>query len=288
MTKRFFQVFLALAVVALMVCGQQAFASDAHNIQLRVVHKANPNNGVQSEFITPPAAGLYNAGQMASVTSDYTIWPCFGGASGCSDTDGGSVEIGVPEYGWLLKANTATNPDQLYDCNASTTADAANNCLETESWYEDFTSDTSDDLTLLAEVTQGTAIIYDSGTVDFGPDALGQAITDYPLTVVFTNSQNFGTWGVSAGPNNGDCSASFNYPSTVAGYPGVYGLTAKKTCVSPVAGTAKIATTIELETAVWTESHSASVCAPAGSNPCWTVKLTEKYKVTLDTTIDFE
>jgi hypothetical protein len=288
MTKRFFQVFLALAVVALMVCGQQAFASDAHNIQLRVVHKANPTDGVQSEFVTPPAANLYAVTQYEAVTSDYTIWPCFGGASGCSDTDGGSVEIGVPEYGWLLTANTATNPDQLYGCDASTTADAANNCAETETWYEDFTSDTSDDLTLIAEVTQGTSIIYDSGTVDFGPNALGATLADYPLTVVFTNSQNFGTQGVAAGPNNGNCDASFNYPSTVNGYPGEYGIAAKKTCVNPVAGTAKIATTIALETAAWTKSTSVSTCAPVGPPPCYTVKLTSKYKVTLDTTIDLE
>lgn len=284
-------VVLTLAIVGLFAFGQQAFAADSHrpNVKIRLAHRGNgleDENGVRSE--TAPAAALYNVVQSFDVTSDYTIWPCFGGAAGCSDTDGGSVEVGVPEYAWLLVANTVTNPDQPFGCNSTTTASAADNCGETETWYEDFTSSTSDDLLGLWEVVQGTSVIYDSGTVDFGPDALGQALTDYPLTVVFTNAQNFGTQGVSAGPNNGNCDPSFNYPSTINGYPGEFGIAAKKTCVNAVSGLATIETTISLESAAWIKSTSAVTCAPAGGPPCYTVKYTAHspaWKETAKTTI---
>jgi hypothetical protein len=268
-------VVLTLAVACLFVCGQQAFAADSHrpNVKIRLAHRGG--QGEMNEVSeTAPAAQIYGVSQSFDVTSNYTIWPCFGGAAGCSDTDGGSVEVGVPEYAWLLVANTATNPDQEFGCNSTTTASAADNCGEAETFYEDFTASTSDDLVVLWEVVQGTAVIYDSGNIDFGPDALGEAVSDYPLTVVFTNAQNFGTQGVSAGPNNGNCFPSFNYPSSVNGFPGQFGITGKKTCVNAVSGLATVETTIEKESAAWILSNSATVCAPAGGPPCYTVKYT--------------
>ena len=140
-----FRIFFALAVVALLVSGQQAFAADAHhpNIKIRLAHS---NSGFQvtdaeSEFLTPPAANLYNVTQYAAVTSGGRFGPVSAAIPAAPTPTAVRSEIGVPEYAWLLTANTATNPDQPFGCAADTsTAQATDWCNETETWYEDFTS----------------------------------------------------------------------------------------------------------------------------------------------------
>lgn len=81
-------------------------------------------------------------------------------------------------------------------------------CDQTETFYEDDTGDSTDDLLYSVVVEQGTSVIADSGTIDFGPNPCGGS----PAVVVFTGDANFGTLGVT-GKNNGNCDADFNYPT---------------------------------------------------------------------------
>jgi hypothetical protein len=57
----------------------------------------------------------------------------------------------------------------------------------------------TDDLLYRVEVVQGTNVIYDSGTIDFGPNPFG-GLTP-PADVIFSGDTNFGTLG-ETGKNN--------------------------------------------------------------------------------------
>jgi len=173
--------------------------------------------------------------------------------------------LGVPEYVWSLS-----------DCNA--TATTTPDCADQETFVEDTTGDMTDEVLFSLEIVQGTKIVYDTGTQDYGPNPFGLTAAEYPVTWINYNPLNLGDMGIATGPNNGNCYGSSNYPEAQASYAGFYTVTAKKTCVPAVSGLATGTATIELATATYTKSTSATTCAPAGVNPCWTVKWVSKYK----------
>jgi hypothetical protein len=250
---------------------------------------------------TAPAANIYGVWQAfagtpaiygLSANSDGSpVWPCFGGGTssnpdcptiGDPAQDNYGVEVGVPNYTWEKSA-----------CNATSTSTAV--CGELETFYEDTTADTTDDLLYSFTAingTSGTAYIADSGTEDFGPDALGAPASAYPITVIFSGPQNFGTMGQS-GANNGNCDPNYQYPipnaisaggSSSAPYP-VYPfvVAAGKTCVAPAGGVVTLSAITELATPKYTavktgEDGFGDACT--ATIPCYKVAFTKKYSAT--------
>jgi hypothetical protein len=223
-------------------------------------------------------AGLY-ATEAAFVATDLPttntdgsdLWPCFGDTSSANPdcpTIGapsvtfptGGVALGAPSYTWSLSA-----------CNGTTNGNVL--CGQTNSWYEDDSGDSTDDLTYEIEVTQGENIIADSGLVDFGPNTFGGLSP--AANVIIYGDQNFGTLG-ETGKNNGNCDADFNYPSPEL--PGVFVIAAGKTCVDPVAGPVKFTATTSVQTATFTTSAKGVT----------TVKYKLKYKVKQTWTITLQ
>jgi hypothetical protein len=242
---RTFQIAVIVLVVAFCF-GQLALAADVpHHWGVRLIkHHGPKGNAIRPDVGAAPAANLYNVtsafvatptGLSGNLADGYDLWPCAGGAAtpgtavqdencfyigstGTADpaSFGGSWVLGSPSYVWYLAADTTDAPFQPFGCAATSSADATNYCGQTNTWYEDWTNDSADNLTYLIEAT-GTAttdIIADSGTVDFGPNSYaGSSPAD--IDVVIYGDQNFGTDGAS-GANNGNCTADYNYPIPAA------------------------------------------------------------------------
>jgi hypothetical protein len=295
MNSRLIQVLASLALVALFIGGQQVLAqSEPQHYRIEVVRPAHPEAtpanpppiknlyGVYQAFVGSP----FTSGDTVTNTDGTEIWPCFGAASpGNTDCPNvgnpaqllppNAAVLGTPSYTWPF-----ANATGVVGCDQSTTTDTTP-CGQTNTWYEDDTLDTTDDLTYLIVATQvqsGKVLtLSDSGTVDFGPNPFGTATG---ANVVIFGDQGFGTIGVATGPNNGECSASFNYPLTAPKNPGVvYGIAARKTCVNPIPGLVTITATTELGRPTYTKSTSTTACAPVAP-PCYLVKYTKKYSVT--------
>src|SRR5271169_2326758 len=100
------------------------------------------------------------------VNADHTdLWPCFGSSSTNPDCPtignpsitfpSGAVALGAPAYVWQLN-NPGSNG---YGCNSDTNGTSTTSylpCGQTETWYEDDTGDSTDDLIYSIVVTQGT------------------------------------------------------------------------------------------------------------------------------------
>ena len=293
--KRVFLIAVLVLVVAFCF-GQFALAANHPQFSAKIVRQGGVHaDGVSSNYtFTYPSTtpGLYGVAQwfgggpIASYaspfnTDGYEIWPCFGGGTVAPNADcltvgdptqplapSGAV-VGVPFYGWPLKFTDGSN-----FCDQTTTADLP--CGQVETWYEDDSLDGTDDLLYLLTALQGTSYVSDSGTYDFGPNFTGGGPGS---VVVISGDQGFGTMG-QTGPNNGNCAADYNYPLLAPSYPGVYEVQANKTCVAPATGAVKFTALTELGTPKYTKSTSATVCAPAGGPPCYTVKWTIKHKAT--------
>jgi hypothetical protein len=303
MTKsRLFQVAASLAIVAFFVCGQLAVAQENHpRFHIKVLPRTNADR-VNPELT--PANNLYAL--QAAFTQGYPtpgangdasdIWPCFGNASGNPDCPtigspsitfpAGGVALGSPAYVWQL-ANPGANG---YGCDSDTNGTSSSAylpCGQTETWYEDDTNDSTDELLYSIEVTQGANVLVDSGTVDFGVNTFGGATP--PADVIIYGDQNFGTWpGAGTGKNTGNCSADFNYPLASPANPGAtYVVEAGKTCKNPVAGAATLSAVTEVGTPTYTKVTTAAGCSPVAP-PCYTVKWTKKYSITQKWTIFFE
>jgi hypothetical protein len=166
---------------------------------------------------------------LPSVTnSDGTdLWPCFGYPPGPNldcPTVGhptvplpfGGIVLGFPSYVWSLQNPPPGSPGSGYGCDAyvnGTTGPSGADykpCGQIATWYEDDTFDSTDDLLQRIIVTQSKTIIYDSGTVDYGPAGPN---VPYPVDVILNTDANFGVWpGTGFGRNNGNCSADQHYP----------------------------------------------------------------------------
>ena len=127
---------------------------------------------------------------------------------------------------------------------------------------------------------QGSTVIADSGTIDFGTNPYG-GLTP-PGDIVIYGDQNFGTEG-ETGENNGNCDPSFAYPLATAANPGtVYGIAANKTCGAAVSGPVTITATTELATPTYvadTKGTGGNGQTCTKTAPCYTVKYTSKFKL---------
>ncbi len=209
MTKcRWFQVLALAAILACVICGQQAQAESPHHLQIRTVNV----NGVHAEKGAKLKAVLEQLssgfGVLPPVDSGGNDeWPCFPGqnANGadCSSIATGGVVIGTPAY-----------TQSFADCDAD--ASGAANCGQFFWFYQDDTGDTTDDLVVSIVVKQGKNYILNTGPFNFGPNPFGST----PGTViVISDDTAFGTLG-QTGPGNGFCAGS------------------TETCSNPVAGPA--------------------------------------------------
>lgn len=312
-----------LAVVALFICGPQAFAETPHHSHMMVVPRAHSD--VNSNATLPPVAGIYAVTQgfvgtpypnWINNTDGYELWPCFGDYNGTATSTenadcptvgsptiglaaGGGV-LGTPSYTWPLTTSTNSDGYTSYGCDGTTNGTQTPYsqgetwdpfliagyyipCGQINTWYEDWTGDSTDEILWTAEVTQGTKVIADTGTQDWGPNAYGDvAVYGQPVDVVFYQDFNFGALG-DTGKNNGNCVPNFGYPipqvsgAPAPGIPTV--IAAGKTCGDPTTGIATVTVTTELGTPTYTLVTSASKCAPT-TPPCYTVKYASKYKIT--------
>ena len=299
--SRLFQIFASLVIVAFVVCGQQVLAEDVHHWHLKLVPHTNAQRDFAVNPETAPANNLYGIeqafAQQAYDSTGADAWPCFGDTASpsadCSTVPNGGVVVGGPAYIWQLNNNTFSGNG--YGCNAftngtSSTGTPYNPCGQTESWYEDDSNDTSatDELLYSIVVTQGSAIIADSGEVDFGPNPYGGFTP--PADVIISGDQNFGyAPGNATGPNNGNCSADFNYPLTTGANPGsVYVVAAGKTCVNPVSGLATLTATTEIGAPKYAKKLGTACTSVGVPSPCYTTTWTKKYSVAQKWTIWLE
>ncbi|MGB9235987.1 MAG: hypothetical protein WCC04_16375 [Terriglobales bacterium] len=253
---RIFQIAVLVLVVAFCF-GQMAVAGNvphnwgvkaipASHARAQAIHSnATMPNNLYAEwqyFVGTPWAAY--SSPTNTDTSD--IWPCFGGGTSANPdcpTIGdptqpfavNGVVVGAPSYTWGLAF-----------CNANTSTSGY--CGQTETWYEDDSTDITDDLTYLITATQvqggSTKYLVDSGTVDFGTNPYG-ALGNPGGTIIIYGDQNLGTYGVATGPNNGNCDANFQYPipgyvsptATPTGIAYPFVIAAGKTCSAPIATT---------------------------------------------------
>jgi hypothetical protein len=304
---RTLQMLASLAMVASFFCGQQVLAQDGKHPRLHRIPVPSQQSHGNARSQATPTPNLYSL--QASFIDDYPViganadgtdlWPCadiFLGVAGSSPdcpTLGnpsvpfplGALVTGFSFYSWPL-ANTQGNGDN-FGCDAllnGTTGPLAaqyNPCGQVFTAYEDDTEDSTDDLLQRVVVTQGTAVIYDSGLVDYGP--AGPTVT-YPVSVVLNYDANFGFWpGDSAGPNNGNCSPNSHYPLASPTNPGaVYVVESGKTCQEPVSGPAKFATFTALATPTYTKVTGMQCTSNGVASPCYTVKWTKNYEIRQD------
>lgn len=285
------------AIVALFICGQRATAqSEPHHYQAAVVQQENLEAAPATN--PPPAKNLYPVYQ-AFVGSPFTsgdtptnsdgteLWPCFGakhpGNPDCPNVGkpaqllppNGTV-LGGPSYTWPF-----ANATGVVGCNQSTTTDTTP-CGQTNTWYEDDTLDTKDDLIYLLVATQvqggKTVTVSHSGTVDLvGPNPFGGATGQ---NVVILGDQGFGTIGVSTGPNNGECTGDVNYPLSTPANPGkTYVIASNTTCKDPTPGLVKLTASTYLATPAYHKQTSKAICGTV-TPPCYTVTYTKKYITT--------
>jgi hypothetical protein len=203
-------VFASLAVVAFLVCGQQALAQEnPHHIQAQ----AMPSTGLPMFAATEPkklqqlSSGF---GVLPALGTDgKDNWPCFGGGAmpDCSSIAAGGAVIGTPAY-----------TQSLTNCNDNTTTVVA--CGQVFWFYEDDTGDNVHHLFASIVVKQGAKYILDTGSVDLGVNTFAAG-----TIIVISDDTAFGTIGNHTGPGNGYCAGS-----TV-------------TCVDPVAGPAVVTVT---------------------------------------------
>jgi hypothetical protein len=259
------------------------------------MHKASPDG---REAPSSEAANLYSLSAVFAFTAynlplnndNTALWPCFGSYDGSANSSenpdcptvgdpktglyAGGMVTGAPAYTWSLSDCTGTSTTSPY-------------CGEVDTFYEDDTVDLTDDELYTVEITQGSNVIYDSGTEDIGPNYFNLTPSEYPIQVIFTSPANFGTQG-ETGENNGNCFPSVNYPLATNSYTGYYQVAANKTCVAPVAGPATVTATTEFGTPVYTADTKGTggagqTCTKTA--PCYTVKWTKKYSISQKFTI---
>ncbi len=300
-------VLAAIALLAASIGIQPAQAQEKHHRTFMV--KNAPQQSVkdkESGHATTPPPNLYAI--QASFTEDYPVigansdgsnlWPCLqhyhgtdGSNTNCPTLGNPSlpfpkigVVLGKPGYAWPL--NNTTGVGNGFGCDAlsnGTTGPFAPQytpCGLVATWFEDATGDSTDDLIYRIVVRQGERVIYDSGTVNFGP--AGPTVT-YPVDVILTSDANFGFWpGANLGPNNGNCSPAFAYPLASPADPGFYIIASGRTCKEPVSGIATVNTSTALGTPQYTKATGAACTSQGAASPCYLVEWDKKYEITQD------
>jgi hypothetical protein len=307
-TLRLFQ-FAVIALIAAVCFGQFALAQQRAHSHMIVVPR--PSSQVRPVTAATPAPGLYPSTQgfhgtpypnWINNSDGWELWPCFAdsGDNGPNydcmylgnplisfPSHGGA--FGLTSYSWPLTTSTNKNGVTSYGCDGTTNGTQVP-YTQGETWdpwaidgfyipcgqimtgYEDWTGDSTDEILWIAEVTQGTNVIADTGIQDWGPNTYGAT----PGDILFYQDFNFGALG-QTGKNNGNCVPNFNYPTSLppSSFPII--TAANKTCVDPVAGLATISVTTEVATATWTCKNS--VCK---------VKYTKRYSLEQKWNINLE
>ena len=276
-----FPTAVLIAVLVLCACGPMAVAKTklvaVQLPQSQVTSNAQPLTADTKPLA--PAPGLYPIVQMFTETpydpslpgngwtnnSDGNeLWPCVGSLSesnpdcptiGDPAISSNGMTIGKPFYIHSLSAcDGTTNGTQVpytWDNGETVFPYSINGyyvpCGQVLNVLQNLTNDLTDDYLVSIVVRQGNSVIANTGTQDFG--VLQLPAGDTAAQVFFYNSQdfNFGALGV-AGPNNGNCVPSLNYPA--ASYPvtSYFSIAAGQTCVDPVAGPATITVRTSLAT----------------------------------------
>jgi hypothetical protein len=241
-------------------------------------------HGGGASYFAPMQAAMTENYPIVGVNADGSdLWPCAGRTSPANgdcptvgnpalDLPDNGLVTGFPGFGWTL-ANDP-NRGNGTGCDALTDGTGPQGipykpCAQIVTYYDDNTNDSTDDLLWRVKATQNGVIIYDSGTLDFGP--AGPTV-NYPVHVLLANDVNYGYWpGASQGPNNGNCSGDLNYPLKAPTFPtgSFYEVESGKTCGEPTAGPIKVMT----ETILATPSYrkvSGNACTSHGvPSPCY-------------------
>jgi len=218
--SRFSQIFIFMAMVAFLVCGQQALAQVNHHLQMQVVsgpHADRAEARSEKKVLEQLASGFGVLPPLDGGGNDE--WPCsstFNNAADCSQIAPGGVVLGSPAYTQSLANCDNSGPTYV-------------SCGQIFWFYEDDTNDNIDDLVVSVVVKQGKNYILDSGPMNHGANPYS------PGTVILSSlDTSFGTVGQS-GPSNGNCAGS------------------TETCVNPVKGVA----TVTITTTVGTSTISS-------------------------------
>jgi len=187
MTKMRIIMFAALAVIVVFgVSGLQAQV--AGNAKLTAVTKV-PTSGVSPDATVPGLiGGELGLGVLPPAdSSGYAYWPCFTGDSDadCSSIPAGGWVSGIPYIDWSKSGCT----NQI--------------CTQLTWWFQDNTTDATDDLVITVTAKQGSKYILNSGALDFGPNPFAGG-----YLVVLTAYEGFGTSecavGTCSNPKPGD------------------------------------------------------------------------------------
>jgi hypothetical protein len=307
-TSHAFQVLALFAATGAAICiaPQPAAAQDPHHprMHMKVVRKDFAENTAAGSASAPRArlyplqAAFTQTYPTVGANSDGTdVWPCTGGSSATGpDPDCPTIgsptvlfpsiatAIGNPAFVWQLKNTPGSGNGQGCDGLINGTGHLGVPylpCGQVETWYEDDSNDSTDDVLYTMTVTQGFRTLASTGTVDFGPNTSGP--TTPPSDVIIYNPINFGFGpgdGPATGPNNGNCTPDFNYPLTAPASPGeVYLVAAGKTCVEPVPGPATITVVTALASPIYTKVTGAACTANAVASPCYTVEWIKKHEI---------
>jgi hypothetical protein len=304
--SRLNQLLAVIATVASCFFVQSAAAQEPHrpHVNMKIMHReradspaARPENAPWPNLY-PLQATFTQTYPTIGANSDGTdIWPCTGGSS-ITGPDPDCPTIGSPTIIFPANATAIGNPAFVWQL--TNTAGSGNGqgcdalingtghlgvpylpCGQVESWYEDDSNDSTDDLLYSMVAMQGSKVIYSTGTVDLGPNAAGGATP--PSDVIIYNPINFGFGpgdGPSTGPNNGNCIPDFNYPLTSPANPGEeYLVAAGKTCVEPVRGPATIIVKTALGSPVYTQVTGAACTSQGVTSPCYTVEWVKKHEI---------
>jgi hypothetical protein len=296
----------SLSLLAFLTCLACPLFAQQATQQTQLHHRfvVSPHHANDNGRIAPTGIPNLN-GLQANFTEDYPIigansdgtdlWPCLNIYQGIAGSNPdcptlgnpsipfplGAVVLGVPAYTWPLE-NTPGNGNGI-GCDALVNGTGQSGspympCGQIATWYEDDTRDSTDDLLQRVTVTQGNKIIYDSGTIDYGP--AGPTVS-YPVDVALILDANFGYWpGAETGPNNGNCSPDLNYPLTAPAWPDkTYVLQANKTCVEPVPGPAVFTTSTSLGTPQYTQATGNACTAHGVQSPCYVVNWIKRYEI---------
>ena len=289
---------LQAALSAPLFCPPAA-AQDSHHLPIKIPVAAGAHPTRSYALALQPLSAAFTQVAPSVTNVDGTdLWPCFGYPPGpnldCPTVGNptvplpfGGVVLGFPAYVWSLQNPPAGSPGSGFGCDAylnGTTGPSGTEykpCGQIATWYEDDTFDSTDDLLQRIVVTQGSTIIYDSGTVDYGPAGPNVA---YPVEVILTADANFGIWpGAGLGRNNGNCSADLHYPLAAPNFPGgYYAVAAGRTCLPPVAGPATFTTSTVLATPAYTQVTGAPCLSRGVSSPCYTVRWTQTHAIRQD------
>ena len=325
-TSHVLQLFVCVAFAALGICGRAVLAQESHHRLFVTVpggvqeHAAVAPERAPTPTIYPLQATFTQINPSEYPNADGTdLWPCFGfGSSGAPNPDCptvgspsvplpvGGVVLGAPQYVWKLANNSGygylngegngNGCDALINgttgplpVNGNAGATLYKPCGQIATWYEDDSNDPGDDLLQRIVIRQGARVIYDSGTVDYGP---APSNIGYPVSVILSTDANFGFWPgqeESVGPNNGNCRPDAGYPLASAAFPGaIYVVESGETCKEPVPGLAIVSTSTVLATPTYKRISGAACTSKGVSSPCYKVDWTKNHEIRQDFNIFLE